>query len=71
MCMGFVLIAIMNFASRALHNNSRFFIPHPPSSFGRDRVGHLANGIPSDCLMSFQRNEKHFFLILVKIPLVM
>ena len=56
-------------ASSALQKSSRFLIPHPPSSFSREMVFHLAKGMPSLCFLADHKKEKHFFLILVRIPL--
>ena len=57
----------MVFAANALQNSSKFFMPHPPSSFGRAKVFHFTRGIPSVCLLVVHKKEKRFFLIFVKI----
>ena len=56
------------FDARDLHNKVRFFIPHPPLSFGREITDHLTSGIPFACFLDVHRKEKHLFLIFVKIP---
>ena len=56
-------------ASRALQKRVGFLIPHPPRSFRREMVVHLAKGMPSFCLLAVHKKEKHFFLIFVSIPL--